>query len=65
MIANDSGITCPDCGGEMEQTDTTFSNVKTDRCNIGDHTGNILSCEPCECLWIENLLNGNIERFEY
>lgn len=57
---------CPECGEEMEQDDTTYSNVKTERAEIGQHTGNIYWCEKCETHWLENLLNGGqLERYSY
>ena len=57
---------CPECGEIIEQSDTTYSNVNTDRAREGQHTGNIYWCEKCETYWLENLLdNGSIERYSY
>lgn len=58
------GLECPDCGGCMEQNDTTYSNVNTSRARIGQHTGNIYFCETCENHWLENFLNNSkLERW--
>lgn len=58
------GLECPDCGGCMEQNDTTYSNVNTSRAKIGQHTGNIYFCETCENHWLENFLNNSkLERW--
>ena len=51
-------MTCPDCGTEMSQTDTTTSTMITKRATCGQHTGNIYSCAVCDMRWLENLLNG-------
>ncbi len=59
-----TGIFCPDCDTEMEQIDTTHSNINTSRCQNGQHTGNIYKCETCECSWLENFLNtSKLERW--
>lgn len=59
-----TGVFCPDCDTEMEQIDTTYSNINTSRCRNGQHTGNIYRCETCECSWLENFLNNSkLERW--
>lgn len=59
-----TGLFCPDCDTEMEQIDTTYSNINTSRCRNGQHTGNIYKCETCECSWLENFLNNSkLERW--
>jgi hypothetical protein len=64
MISSD--LTCPNCGTQLEQTDTTFSNTNTERAREGQHTGNIYECESCECYWLENFLNkSELEKFNY
>ena len=59
------GLSCPDCGGFMEQNDTTYSNVNTSRAKLGQHTGDIYFCEHCEHHYIDNLITGNFESFSY
>lgn len=57
-------LECPDCGGEMDQNDTTYSNIKTGRAEVGQHTGDIYFCEKCEISWLENFLNNSkLERW--
>ena len=46
-------IKCHSCEEEIEITDTTYSNIKTNRCNVGDHTGNIYFCKKCDCNYLE------------
>lgn len=59
-----TGLFCLDCDTEMEQIDTTYSNINTSRCKNGQHTGNIYKCETCECSWLENFLNNSkLERW--
>ena len=53
------GLECPDCGGCMEQNDTTYSNVNTRRASVGQYTGNIYRCQTCENSWLENFLNNS------
>jgi len=50
---------CPECNLEMYVHDTTYSNINTKRCRVGDHTGNIWKCDKCEDSYLENFLNGN------
>lgn len=58
------GLECPDCGGCMEQNDTTYSNINTSRARRGQHTGNIYFCETCKNHWLENFLNNSkLERW--
>lgn len=51
------GLSCPECGSCMEQTDTTHSNINTNRATVGQHTGNIYTCTVCEIHWLENFFN--------
>jgi len=53
-------MNCPECEKEMEQIDTTYSNVNTERAKKEQHTGNIYRCDDCDLLWLENLLNNGI-----
>lgn len=55
-------IICMFCGDEMDLVDTTTSNTKTDRADIGQHTGNIWYCEDCDTRFIEDFLAGGIVR---
>jgi len=58
------GLECPDCGGCMEQNDTTYSNINTSRAKVGQHTGDIYFCQTCENHWLENFLNNSkLERW--
>ena len=59
------GLSCPECSKAMEQVDTTYSNTKTSRSEVGQHTGDIYFCEHCEQHYIDNLLTGNIEAWSY
>ena len=59
------GLYCPECSKAMEQVDTTYSNIKTSRSEVGQHTGDIYFCEHCEQHYIDNLLNGNVEAWSY
>ncbi len=59
------GLFCPECLKAMEQVDTTYSNTKTSRSEVGQHTGDIYFCEHCEQHYIDNLLTGNIEAWSY
>ena len=59
------GLECPECLKTMEQVDTTFSNVKTNRTEVGQHTGDIYFCEHCEQHYIDNLLTGSVESWSY
>ncbi|OGO02706.1 MAG: hypothetical protein A2Y91_02055 [Chloroflexi bacterium RBG_13_54_8] len=53
MTKAQHGAQCPDCGADMgDPVDTTYSNMKTMRCSIGQHTGDIYSCEKCELRWL-------------
>lgn len=58
-------MNCTNCKQEMEQTDTTYSNMNTDRAKVGQHTGNIYTCEPCGLHVLENLLTDSIEPWSY
>lgn len=54
-------MTCPECGNDMEHPiDTTYSNIKTERAEIGQHTGDIYFCEVCEERWIDDFLSGEV-----
>ena len=59
------GLSCPECSKEMEQVDTTYSNTKTSRTEVGQHTGYIYFCEHCEHHYIDNVLTSNIESWSY
>ena len=52
---------CPECGNEMFQTDTTFSDINTSRCKAGEKTGDIYSCETCEENYLDNYLTKKLE----
>ncbi len=55
-------MNCPECDNDMgELVDTTYSNIKTNRANIGQHTGNIYRCDNCECFWLDNFLTNKVE----
>jgi len=56
---------CPECDKEMLATDTTYSNINTERASIGQHTGDIYTCENCELHFIDNFLTNNFEIFSY
>jgi len=56
---------CLECGNELEISDTTYSNVNTDRVYEGQHTGNIYYCENCKIHWIDDFITGKIERWSY
>lgn len=60
-----TGLSCPECTKVMKQIDTTYSNIKTDRCEVGQHTGDIYKCKICETLYIDNMLNGKLESWSY
>ena len=60
-----TGLCCPECGNEMNKIDETYSNIKTERCTIGQHTGDIYECEFCDIAWIDNALNGKLEPWSY
>jgi len=38
--------------------DTTYSNMKTERAEIGQQTGDIYKCETCELFWIDDFLSN-------
>ena len=59
------GLYCPECSKAMEQIDTTYSNTKTSRVEVGQHTGDIYFCKHCEQHYIDNMLTGNIEAWSY
>ena len=56
---------CLECGKELEIHDTTYSNVTNARVKNGQHTGNIYKCEDCEKCFIENLITGRVENWNY
>ena len=58
-------IQCPSCLKEMPQVDATYSNIKTNRAEIGQHTGDIYYCEHCEQHYIDNLLSSKLETWSY
>lgn len=56
---------CPECGIEMEQHDTTYSNVNTLRAKIGQHTGDIYECENCGQNYIDDFLTNTVRPWDY
>jgi len=54
-------MNCPDCEKEMELVDTTYSNVKTKRAEVGQHTGDIYYCKRCETRYLYNFLTNKLE----
>ena len=58
-------INCPDCGKEIEISDTTYSNVNTNRAHDGEKTGDIYFCDVCEAHWIDDYLDGKIRSWSY
>ena len=56
---------CPECGKEMNQIDSTYCNTKTDRAEIGEHTGNVYECVDCERIFLDNFLNGKLHEWNY
>lgn len=54
-------MTCPECGNEMVQIDTTYSNINTSRTTVGQHTCDIYHCDYCEESYLDNFLSGQIE----
>lgn len=64
MIGDD--MICPDCETEFEGVhDTLYSNITTNRCNEGDHTGDVYWCGECEQLWVDDFLTGEFYEFAY
>jgi len=56
---------CPDCGKDMgDPTDTIYSNVDTKRASVGQHTGDIYTCENCEIRWLDDFLSRTGEGIE-
>jgi hypothetical protein len=64
-MGNSGALSCPECSTKMDQVDTTYSNVKTSRTEVGDHTGDIYLCGCCEQHYIDDLLTGNVESWSY
>jgi hypothetical protein len=58
-------LNCPECDKEMELRDTTYSNINTDRCSKGEHTGDIYYCKDCDLWFLDNYLNGKLEYWSY
>lgn len=58
-------MNCPECNINMEQIDTTYSNVETNRCKKDQHTGDIYRCQKCSELYIDNILSGKLEPWSY
>jgi hypothetical protein len=57
---------CPDCGTEMEVSDTTYSNTgKVFLGVISQHTGDIYTCpnEDCGNRWLANFITNCLERW--
>jgi len=52
---------CPDCESEMgDPVDTTYSNIRTHRAEVNQHTGDIYWCEQCEVKWLDDFLERKI-----
>ena len=58
-------MNCLICGKEIELVDTTFSNITTNRCVKGEHTGDIYYCDDCQTHFLDNFLTGEIEYYNY
>lgn len=60
-------IDCPDCGDPLnEPTDTTYCNMKSsDKAAYKDHTGDIYTCEKCDCFWLDSFIRDQIELWNY
>ena len=56
----DEKFICSDCGSKLKFEDTTYSNINTDRASKGQKTGDIYWCDKCECFWINDYLDGNL-----
>lgn len=58
---------CVYCGEEIisEPTDTTYSNYNSHRTKMGQHTGNIYTCDACGGLVLDDLLNGVVREWKY
>jgi hypothetical protein len=39
--------------------------TKTERCDVGQHTGDIYECKICDIAWIDNAINGKLEAWSY
>jgi hypothetical protein len=49
----------------MNQIDTTYSNITTQRVKKGDHTGDVYECDGCEKMFIYNYINDKIDSWSY
>jgi len=58
-------MNCKQCDSEMEQVDTTYSNINTERSHKGQHTGDVYHCLECGRYFLDNFLTGNIESWIY
>ena len=59
-------VNCIECEQELtELHDTTESNIETERCYIGQLTGEIYHCEDCDVMTIDNFLDGTVEQWVY
>lgn len=57
---------CFNCESELEEIhDTTYSNIETERCSVGQHTGDIYYCENCELMTIDCFLSGRQRQWVY
>jgi len=56
---------CPECGADMgEPVGKTFCNHPEYKfVKMGEHTGNIYKCENCKEYWLDNFINGFLERW--
>ena len=60
-----SEVKCPECNNIMELHDTLYSNITTERCKCGEHTGDVYKCEKCNILLVDNFLTGNLENYSF
>jgi hypothetical protein len=57
---------CFNCGEEIEDVhDTLFSNVNTERCRAGEHTGNVYLCDACDLYTVDCFLSGTERQWQY
>ena len=57
-------VNCIGCGYLIEEiSDTTYSNIKTERAYVGQHTGNIYKCVVCDEKTLDNFLSGETEYY--
>ena len=57
-------VNCISCGNVINEIhDTTYSNLKTERAYVGQHTGNIYKCVVCDEKTLDNFLSGETEYY--